>query len=101
MNLSLSEITGDTVSEIKLAISLIPVVQALMFKVPLFLFITKLYAWNDIFKYTKKKHGKDVITVIRSLEKVQTKYGNVVADKKYIKICKKEHLIPTFFFSTF
>ena len=42
-----------------------------------------------------------MITVIRSLEKVQTKYGNVVADKKYIKICKKEHLIPTLFFQRF
>ena len=44
----------------------------------------------------KKKHGQDVITVIISLEKLQTKYGKVVADIKYIKTCKKEHLIPMF-----
>ena len=56
----------------------------------------KLYAQNDIFKRIKKKHGQDVITVIRSLEKLQTKYGKVVADIKYIKTCKEERLIPTF-----
>ena len=31
-----------------------------------------------------------------SLEKLQTKYGKVVGYIKYIKICKKERLIPTF-----
>ena len=36
-----------------------------------------------------------MITVIRILEKLQTKYHKVVADIKYIKTCKKEHLIPT------
>ena len=36
-----------------------------------------------------------MITVIRSLEKLQTKYGKVVVDIKYIKTCKKERLIPT------
>ena len=67
-----------------------------MFKLLIILFIMKLYAQNDIFKRIKKKHGQDVITVIRSLEKLQTKYGKVVADIKYIKTCKKERLIPTF-----
>ena len=56
----------------------------------------KLYARNDIFKRIKKNHGQDVITVIRSLEKLQTKYGMVIADIKYIKTCKRERLIPTF-----
>ena len=55
----------------------------------------KLYARNDIFKRIKKKRGQDVITVIRSLEKLQTKYGKVVANINYIKTCKKERLIPT------
>ena len=56
----------------------------------------KLYARNDIFKCMKKKHEQDVITVIRSLEKLQTKYGKVIADINYIKTSKKERLIPTF-----
>ena len=37
-----------------------------------------------------------MITVRRSLEKLQTKYRKVVADRKYIKTYKKKHLIPTF-----
>ena len=56
----------------------------------------KLYARNDIFERIKKKRGQDVITVIRSLEKLQTKYRKVVANINYIKTCKKERLIPTF-----
>ena len=66
-----------------------------MSKLLMILFIIKIYARNDIFKRIKKKHGQDVITVIRSLEKLQTKYGKVVADTKYIKTCKKECVIPT------
>ena len=67
-----------------------------MFKLLIVLFLIKLYARNDIFKRIKKKHGQDVITVIRSLEKLQIKYGKVVADIKYIKTCKKGSLILTF-----
>ena len=44
----------------------------------------------------KKKHGQDIITVIRSLEKTQRKFMKVSADIKYIKTCKKERLTPTF-----
>ena len=67
-----------------------------MLKLLIILFIIKLYAQNDIFKRIKKKHGQDVITVIRSLEKLQTKYRKVIADMKYIKTFKKECLIPAF-----
>ena len=67
-----------------------------MFKLLLLLFVIKLYARNDIFKYVKKKHGQDVITTIRSLEKTQRKFMKVSVDIKYIKTCKKERLTPTF-----
>ena len=56
----------------------------------------KLYARNDIFKRINKNLGHDVMTVIRSLEKLQTKYGKVVADINYIKTSKQQRLIPTF-----
>ena len=59
-------------------------------------FTIRLYARNDIFKYIKKKHGQCIITVIRSLEKLQTKFMKVSTDILYIKTCKKERLIPTF-----
>ena len=48
------------------------------------------------FKYVKKKHGQDIITVMRSIEKTQRKFMKVSADIKYIKTCKKERLTPTF-----
>ena len=67
-----------------------------MFKLLVILFVIKLYARKDIFKYVKKKHGQDIITVIRSLEKTQRKFMKVSADIKYIKTCKKERLTPTF-----
>ena len=67
-----------------------------MFKLLVLLFVIKLYARNDIFKYVKKKHGQAIITVIRSLEKTQRKFMKVSADIKYIKTCKKERLTPTF-----
>ena len=67
-----------------------------MFKLVAILFTIKLNARNDISKYIKKKHGQDIITVIRSLEKLQAKFMKVSADVRYIKTCKKERLIPTF-----
>ena len=57
-----------------------------MFKLLVILFMIKLYARNDIFKYIKKKHGEDIITVIWSLAKLQTKFMKVSADIDYIKI---------------
>ena len=54
------------------------------------------YARKDILKYIKKKHGQDIVTVIWSLEKLQTRFLKVSADICYIKMYKKEQLIPTF-----
>ena len=56
------------------------------------LFIIKLYARNNTFKYIKKKHGQDV----RSYESLKAKYMKVKADIKFVKSCKKENYIPTF-----
>ena len=67
-----------------------------MFTLLIILFPTKLYVRKDIFKYIKKKHGQDIIKVIRSLEKLQTKFMKVSADIRYIKTRKKGQLIPSF-----
>ena len=67
-----------------------------MFKLFLLVFVIKLYAQNDVFKYVKKKYGQDIITVIGSLEKMHRKFMKVSADIKYITTCKKERLTPTF-----
>ena len=56
-----------------------------MFKLLVLLFVIKLYARNDIFKYVKKRHGQDITTVIQSLEKTQRKFMKVGPDIKSIK----------------
>ena len=60
------------------------------------LFIIKLYSQKNIFKYIKKKHGKDIYNIIRSFENIKTKYGNTKLDIQYIKLCKQERLLLTF-----
>ena len=66
-----------------------------MFKLLVSLFVIKLCAENDIFKYVKKKYGQD-ITVVQSLKKMQRKFLKVKADIKYIKTRKEEQLTSTF-----
>ena len=48
------------------------------------------------FKVIKKKHGKDIYTLVRSFENIDTKYVRTILDMKLLKQCKKELLIPTF-----
>ena len=60
------------------------------------LFIIKLYARNNTFKYIKEKHGKDFIKIVRSYESLKTRYMKVKADIKFVKSCKRENLTPTF-----
>ena len=67
-----------------------------MLKLLVILFIIKLYARNNVFKHIKKKHGQDIIRIVRSLKNLKTKYVKVVADIKFIKSCKNENIIPTF-----
>ena len=67
-----------------------------MFKLLVSLFVIKLCERNDIFKYVKKKHGQDIITVLRSLQKAHRRFMKVSAGIKYIKTSKKERLTPTF-----
>ena len=56
-----------------------------MLKLPVILFIIKLYARNNVFKHVKKKHGQEIIRTVRSLENLKTKYVKVVADIKFIR----------------
>ena len=55
-------------------------------------FIIKFYAGNNIFKHIKKKHGHDLIKVVRDFEQKKTKFEKLVADIAFIKLCKKEQL---------
>ena len=62
----------------------------------LLLFVIKLYSHINIFKVIKKKHRKDIYTLVKSFEKIKTKYMKTILDIKFLKKCKQEQLIPTF-----
>ena len=55
-----------------------------------------MYAQNNILEHIKKKHEHDLIKVFRDFEQMKTKFEKLVADIAFIKLCKKEQLIPTF-----
>ena len=59
-----------------------------MFTLFVLLFIIKLYVRNNIFKRIKKKHGQDILSQVRLLENLKTKYMKVQTDIKFIKVCK-------------
>ena len=67
-----------------------------MIKLLVILFIIKLYAQNNIFKHIKKKHGHDLIKVVRDFKQKKKKFEKSVAEIAFTKLCKKEQLIPTF-----
>ena len=60
------------------------------------LFIVNLYSRINKFKFIKKKHANDIYTLVRTFENIKTRYEKTLLDIKFRKICKVEHLIPTF-----
>ena len=66
-----------------------------MLKLLVILFITELSARN-VFKHIKKKHGQEIIRIVRTSENLKTKYIKVAADIRFIKSYKNENIIPTF-----
>ena len=67
-----------------------------MIKVLVILFLIKLFARKDIFKHIKKKHGQNMVTIVRSFEQLKTKYMKTLANIKFIKLCETSNVIPTF-----
>ena len=70
-------------------------VKKKMTKLLVILFIIKLYARNNIFKRIKKKHGHELINVVRDFEQKKIKFEKLVANITFIKLRKKEQLFPT------
>lgn len=54
------------------------------------------YYQKGIFKYIKKKHGRNISDVLRLFKNLKTKYEKTLFDIAYIKWCKQKHLLPTF-----
>ena len=67
-----------------------------MIKLLVTLFIIKLYARDNVFKHIKKKHEHNLIKAVRDFEQKKAKSEKLVADIAFIKLCKKEQLIPSF-----
>ena len=88
--------------ERKDVISVLPILDLVvflcqtMFSLLVILFVVKSYARNNTFKLIKKKHGQDIIMIVRSHEWLKTKLMKIQTDIKFIKSCKNENLIPTF-----
>ena len=59
-------------------------------------FIMKLIAQINIFKYVKQKHGQSGVRIVGALEQVKWHCPKVNEDIRFIKICKKEDLLPKF-----
>ena len=65
-------------------------VKKKMTKLLVILFIIKLYARNNIFKRIKKKHGHELINVVRDFEQKKIKFEKLVANITFIKLRKEE-----------
>ena len=55
-----------------------------------------MHSHSDIFKHIKRKHEKDIVTVVKSFEDLKIKYEKVLLDVKFIKTCKQGNLLPKF-----
>ena len=60
-------------------------------------FIIKLRSQKYIFKFIKKKHGKDISNILRSFESLKTKFEKTKLYIDYIKLSMQVPLLPTFF----
>ena len=61
-------------------------------KLLVILFILKLYARVNIFKYIKEKYGRDNTNIARTIEKQRVKLAKVNCDIKSLIYCKKNNL---------
>ena len=60
------------------------------------LFVIKLLAQVNIFNHKERKHGRHILENVRTLERLKGKWCKINKDIKFIKLCKKGDLIPTF-----
>ena len=65
-------------------------------KLLIILFILKLYAHVNIFKYVEEKYGQDNTKLARTIEKQCVKFAKVYYDNKFLIYCKKNNRTPTF-----
>ena len=49
--------------------------------------VIKLYAQIDMFKQIKKKHGRNLLNLVRKYERLLAKFMKLQADITFIKTC--------------
>ena len=62
---------------------------SMMFSLLVILFIVKLYDRMNTFKYINKKHGQNVMKIVRTYESLKIKLMEVEAVIQFIKRAKK------------
>ena len=62
----------------------------------LILFAIKILSQVNIFKHIERKHRRQILKNVITLERPKGKWYKINKDIKFIKLCKKEYLIPTF-----
>ena len=67
-----------------------------MEKLLVILFLIKLYALKNIFNIIGGKHGQNSLTMARNMERTRIKIAKVKADIKFLLVCKRNNLRPTF-----
>ena len=59
-------------------------------------FVIKLFSRKPLFTYTREQNGIETLQQCRGLEKDTLRYEKLNADLRFLLICKKEGLVPTF-----
>ena len=59
-------------------------------------FLIKIFSRKSIFTYIREQHGNEALRLCRGLEKDTIRYEKLCYDIRFLLVCKKEGLIPTF-----
>ena len=59
-------------------------------------FVIKLFSRKPLFTYIREQNGIETLEQCRGLEKDTLRYEKLNADLRFLLICKKEGLVPTF-----
>ena len=60
------------------------------------IFAIKIFSRKPLFTYIREQHGIESLRQCRSLEKDTIRYEKICCDLRFLLVCKKEGLVPTF-----
>ena len=59
-------------------------------------FVIKIFSRKNLYTHIREKHGNETLRQCRGLEKATLKYEKLCYDLRFLLVCKKERLVPTF-----